>query len=388
MTIPEISVILPTYNEKENIPVLLPKIAHALRKFSYEILLVDDNSPDRTWEVAENLKKNHKELFVLRRMEGRGLSSAVLAGMSIAKGTVFVVMDADLQHDESILPNLVEPILAKKSEISIGTRYTDGGSTSNWSWIRKSLSFIATTLAKFFLPIPVSDPMSGFFAISKEYFEKTADFINPRGFKILLEFLHRSEIKPRISEVPFTFQSRRFGKTKLDGSVIRNYLVALLDLRFGKRISPTFLLYSLVGSSGVIVNLFGLLIAESLHFPELRTPFQFLNPFHSSVLFGIEISILSNFFLNNYLTFYEKRYDGIRIVQGLILFHLVSLIGLLIQISVFQFLYHRIFISEFNSSGLRIKFFSDSLAILAAMITNYFLNLNVTWKGSRDESRF
>ncbi|MBM9502237.1 glycosyltransferase family 2 protein [Leptospira sp. 201903071] len=388
MTAPEISVILPTFNEKENVPILLPKIGKALEKYKYEILLVDDNSPDRTWEVAENLKKDHKELFVLRRMEGRGLSSAVLAGMSIAKGKVFVVMDADLQHDESILPDLVKPILEQKSDVSIGTRYTDGGSTSNWSWIRKGFSVSATVLAKLFLPIPVSDPMSGFFAISKEYFEKTAENINPRGFKILLEFLHRSKVSPRISEIPFTFQNRKFGKTKLDGSVIRNYLVALLDLRFGKWISPTFLLYSLVGSSGVFVNLFGLLIGETFRFPEITTPFQFLNPLHSSVLFGIEISILSNFFLNNYLTFYEKRYDGFRIIQGFVLFHLVSLLGLLIQISVFQFLYHRIFIPEFNSSGLLIKFFSDSLAILAAMITNYFLNLNVTWKGSRDESRF
>ncbi|AOP34193.1 hypothetical protein A0128_10250 [Leptospira tipperaryensis] len=388
MPAPEISVILPTFNEKENIPILLPKIAKALQKFKYEILLIDDNSPDRTWEVAENLRGTYKELFVLRRMEGRGLSSAVLAGMSIAKGKVFVVMDADLQHDESILSELIEPILNQRSDVSVGTRYTNGGSTSNWSWIRKGFSYSATTLAKLFLPIPVSDPMSGFFAISKEYFEKTAERINPRGFKILLEFLHRSEVAPRITEVPFTFQSRKFGKTKLDGSVIRNYLVALLDLRFGKWISPTFLLYSLVGSSGVFVNLFGLLIGEAFHFPEITTPFQFLNPFHSSVLFGIEISILSNFILNNYLTFYEKRYDGIRIVQGLVLFHLVSLLGLLIQISVFQFLYHRIFISELNSSGLLIKFFSDSLAILAAMITNYFLNLNVTWKGSKDESRF
>ncbi|MBM9575661.1 glycosyltransferase family 2 protein [Leptospira sp. 201903070] len=388
MTTPEISVILPTYNEKENVPILLPKIAKALQKHRYEILLVDDNSPDRTWEVAENLRKKYKDLFVLRRMESRGLSSAVLTGMSIAKGKVFVVMDADLQHDESILPDLVKPILDHKSDISIGTRYSNGGSTQNWSWIRKGLSIFATVLAKLFLPIPVSDPMSGFFAISKEYFEKTAEKINPRGFKILLEFLHQSGMEPRISEVPFSFRSRKFGKTKLDGSVVRNYLVALLDLRFGKWISPKFLLYSLVGSSGVFVNLFGFLIGESFHFPEFSTPFLFLNPLHSSVLFGIEISILSNFILNNYLTFYERRYDGFRIVQGLVLFHLVSLLGLLIQISVFQFLYHKVFIPEFHSSGILIKFFSDSLAILAAMITNYFLNLNVTWKGSRDESRF
>lgn len=384
MANPEISVILPTYNERENVPILIPKIENALKNHSYEIILVDDNSPDKTWEVAEGLKTSHKNLSVVRRMEGRGLSSAVISGMSVAKGNVFVVMDADLQHDERILPELVAPILKNQSDVSVGTRYTNGGSTSDWSWIRKLFSVSATKLAMFLLPIPVSDPMSGFFAISRAYFQKTADQINPRGFKILLEFLHGSEQTPKISEIPFQFQSRQFGKTKLDGSVIRNYLIALLDLRFGKKISPTFLLYSLVGSFGVLVNLFGLLIGETFRFPEISTPFRFLNPLYSSVLFGIEISILSNFVLNNYLTFYEKRYIGIRILQGLVLFHLVSVLGLLIQISVFQLLYQRIFLLELNSSGLLVKFLSDSLAILAAMITNYFLNLNVTWKGSRD----
>ncbi|MCG6168102.1 glycosyltransferase family 2 protein [Leptospira sanjuanensis] len=384
MTNPEISVILPTYNERENVPILLPKIAEALKNASFEIILVDDNSPDKTWEVAESLQGKFPTLTVLRRMEGRGLSSAVLSGMAIAKGNVFAVMDADLQHDERILPALVQPILKNGFEVSIGTRYMNGGSTSDWSFLRKSFSVFATKLAKFLLPIPISDPMSGFFAISRSYFQKTADRINPRGFKILLEFLNGAGQTPKIFEVPFTFRSREFGKTKLDGSVIRNYLIALLDLRFGKKISPTFLLYSLVGSFGVLVNLFGLVIGETFRFPEISTPFRFLNPVYSSVLFGIEISILSNFVLNNYLTFYEKRYVGIRLVQGLILFHLVSLLGLLIQISVFQLLYHRIFLLELNSSGLPVKFLSDSLAILAAMITNYFLNLNVTWKGSRD----
>ncbi|PJZ56734.1 glycosyltransferase [Leptospira barantonii] len=384
MANPEISVILPTYNERENVPILIPKIENALKNHSHEIIVVDDNSPDKTWEVAEGLKTSHKNLIVVRRMEGRGLSSAVISGMSVAKGNVFVVMDADLQHDERILPELVAPILKNQSDVSVGTRYTNGGSTSDWSWIRKLFSVSATRLAKFLLPIPVSDPMSGFFAISRAYFQKTTDKINPRGFKILLEFLHGSNESPKISEVPFKFQSRQFGKTKLDGSVIRNYLIALLDLRFGKKISPTFLLYSLVGSFGVLVNLFGLLIGETFHFPEIFTPFRLLNPLYSSVLFGIEISILSNFVLNNYITFYEKRYIGIRILQGLVLFHLVSLLGLLIQISVFQLLYQRFFLLELNSAGLLIKLLSDSLAILAAMVTNYFLNLNVTWKGSRD----
>ncbi|EMY79049.1 GtrA-like protein [Leptospira weilii serovar Ranarum str. ICFT] len=384
MTTPDISVILPTYNERENIQILIPKITKVLKEYPHEIILIDDNSPDRTWEAAENLKTVHKNLIVIRRMEARGLSSAVISGMSVAKGKVFVVMDADLQHDEKILPALVSPILKNKSDISVGTRYINGGSVSDWSWIRKNFSVFATRFTKLLLPIPVSDPMSGYFAISRSYFQKTTDRINPRGFKILLEFLNGPEPRPKISEVAYTFQSRRFGKTKLDGSVIRNYLIALLDLRFGKKIPPTFFLYSLVGSFGVLVNLSGFLIAETFRFPEIFTPFRFLNPLYTSVLFGIEMSILSNFVLNNYFTFYEKRYIGIRLIRGLVLFHLVSLLGLLIQISVFQFLYHKIFVYELQSSGLLIKIISDSLAILAAMITNYFLNLNVTWKGSKD----
>ncbi|EMJ93657.1 glycosyltransferase [Leptospira alstonii] len=384
MTTPDVSVILPTYNERENIQILVPKITKVLKAYPHEIILIDDNSPDRTWEVAENLKTVHKNLIVIRRMEARGLSSAVISGMSVAKGKVFVVMDADLQHDEKILPTLVSPILKNRSDISVGTRYINGGSVSDWSWIRKNFSVFATRLTKLLLPIPVSDPMSGYFAISRSYFQKSADRINPRGFKILLEFLNVSEQRPKISEVAYTFQSRRFGKTKLDGSVIRNYLIALLDLRFGKKISPTFFLYSLVGSFGVLVNLSGFLIAETFRFPEISTPFRFLNPLYTSVLFGIEMSILSNFVLNNYFTFYEKRYIGIQLIRGLVLFHLVSLLGLLIQISVFQLLYHRIFVYELQSSGLLIKIISDSFAILTAMITNYFLNLNVTWKGSKD----
>ncbi|XDD48764.1 glycosyltransferase [Leptospira sp. WS92.C1] len=384
MTAPDISVILPTFNERENIQILIPKIESILKSHSFEIIIVDDNSPDKTWEIGEELKTSRKNLVILRRMEGKGLSSAVLAGMSLAQGKVFLVMDADLQHDETILPKLILPLLENKFDITVGTRYSIGGGTSNWSWFRKFFSLIATWIAKLFLSISITDPMSGFFGISRSYFLKTADQINPRGFKILLEFLHRSAFAPRILEIPFLFKNRQFGKTKLDGSVIRNYLIALLDLRFGKWISPTFLLYSLVGSFGVLVNLVGLLIGELLSFPEIQTSFRFLNPFYSSVLFGIELSILSNFTLNNYLTFYEKRYTGIRILQGLILFHLVCLLGLLIQISVFQFLYHKIFVYELQSSSLPIKLVSDSLAILAAMITNYFLNLNVTWKGSKD----
>ncbi|MDV6237133.1 glycosyltransferase family 2 protein [Leptospira ellisii] len=384
MTSPFISIILPTYNEKENLPILLPRIESSLKGYSFEIIVVDDNSPDRTWEIAERLKEKHPEMRVLRRMDAKGLSSAVIAGMGSAKGNVFLVMDADLQHDERILPRLIDEIVSGRSDISIGTRYTNGGSTSDWSAIRRFFSVTATRLAKLFLPLPVSDPMSGFFAISRAQFEGTLEKINPRGFKILLEFLSRPSVAPRVSEVPFTFQSRRFGQTKLDGSVIRNYLVAVLDIRFGKRISPTFLLYSLVGSFGVLVNLTGLLIGEFFEFPELETPFRFLNPFHTSVLFGIEISILSNFAFNNYLTFYEKRYSGFKLTQGLILFHLVSLLGLFIQVSGFQFLYHKIFLSELKFSGILIKLICDSFAISAAMITNYFLNLNVTWKGSRD----
>ncbi|PJZ68045.1 hypothetical protein CH373_18260 [Leptospira perolatii] len=376
----KVSIIIPTYNESENLPLTVNAVRRVLHDFDYEMIIVDDNSPDGTWRVAENLKENFPNIKVIRRIGVTGLSSAVLTGMAMAEGDYIFVMDSDLQHDEAILPQMIESLVKDGADICIGTRYIVGGSTGKWSKTRLFLSRVATNFAKLLLPISVSDPMSGYFGVTRKMFQKTSEQVNPTGFKILLEFLARSGSNTVIAEIPYTFRNRLHGETKLNSSVVRNYLIALFDLKFGKWVSPTFLLYSIVGASGVLVNILGFLFGELLKFPDLLTNVPFINPLPVSVLFGIELSILSNYLLNNYFTFYERRFRGKKALLGFLIFNLVSFLGLFVQVSVFHVSYYAILPSLQISPNLFLKLGCDILGILIAMFTNYFLNSNLTWK--------
>jgi len=375
----DFSVIIPTYNEKDNIPVLVEAIQKAIKDIRHEIIIVDDNSPDGTWKVAEKLQKSNPALTVIRRINERGLSSAVITGMSVAKGNVFAVIDADMQHDESILPLLYNAVQTNGVDVAIGSRGVEGGSYGNWSKKRRLISWVAATMARIVLKDPIKDPMSGFFAISKDFYSRVADKINPRGFKILLEFVARAD-RPGVKEIGFTFRNRVHGETKLSGSVIRNYIIALYDLKFGKYISPTFFLYSLVGLSGVFVNLLGFAIGEWAGLPRIHTGILgSLDPLFLSVPFGIQISILSNYLINNYFTFYETRRKGKGHIKGFFLFETVSLLGLVIQTGVFQLLYTNQFMF-FADGEVVSRYFSNAAGIIAATASNYYLNANLTWE--------
>ncbi len=236
-------------------------------------------------------------------------------------------------------------------------------------------------LARIFLPVSVKDPMSGFFVVSRESYLKLADDINPRGFKILLEFIGRHP-DLRIREVGYTFRNRIKGETKLSGSVIKNYLIALYDLRFGRYVSPTFVQYAFVGFTGVFVNFGGFAVGEMLGFPRVFTGLgPHLDPLYLSVPFGMQIAIFTNYLLNNYLTFYETRHRGWMIMRGVILFELVSIVGLVVQTGVFQLLHANGFLSGVLMEGVR-KYMNNGIGIVFATISNYYLNLNFTWQKS------
>lgn len=376
---PLLSVILPTYNESGNLPTLVERLETALAGIDHEIIVVDDNSPDRTWELAERLADATPGLRVIRRLHERGLSSAVVAGMSAAAGEYFAVMDADLQHDEGILPAMLKALHEDGFDLCIGSRATDGGSYGDWTWTRRLISAVAALLAKLALPVQVRDPMSGFFVVRRQVFHDSAERINPVGFKILLEFIGRNR-NLKIKEIGYRFRNRIHGETKLSGSVIKNYLVALYDLRFGRYISATFILYSLVGASGVLVNFGGFAAGEALALPVYY--FNFLGKqvsLHMSAALGIELSILSNYVLNNWITFSDQRHRGAEALRGLAVFQLISMVGLMVQLSVFEFLYTGAPLPESVGPTFG-KYFYYGVAILVAMITNYSLNLNFTWR--------
>ena len=223
----DITLVIPTYNEAGNIPILVEKVFKIFsdEKLDGNIIIVDDDSPDQTWKVAENLKDKFPNLEVLRRQDKRGLSSAVLDGFALANTEIVGVIDADLSHPPEKIPELVLPIIKGEADFTLGSRNIDQGGTENWPFRRKISSKIAT-LAVLGLT-KVKDPMSGFFFLKREVIKNVE--LSPKGFKIGLEILVRGNCK-NVIEVPIVFRDREYGESKLSSNVIVDYLLHVSKL--------------------------------------------------------------------------------------------------------------------------------------------------------------
>ena len=223
----DITIVIPTYNESENLPILIEKVSEVLNinNIEGEIIVVDDDSPDGTWKRAQELQSKYGNLKVLRRQDKRGLSSAVLEGFAMSESAVLGVMDADLSHPPEKIPELVEAIMKGGADITIGSRYIERGDIEKWPLTRKIYSKTATLLVKGLTR--VKDPMSGYFFLRREVIEN-AD-LNPKGFKICLEILVRGNYDS-VVEIPITFRDRLHGETKLSQGVIFEYLLHVMKL--------------------------------------------------------------------------------------------------------------------------------------------------------------
>lgn len=375
-----LSIVTPTFNERDNIGPLVEALDDALEDLPHEILVVDDDSPDRTWEVAEAIAEEKPHVKVIRRFGDPGLSQAVLAGMAAAEGDVLAVIDADLQHDERILPEMVRRVREDEADVVVGTRAAEGGSYGDWSAGRRFVSWVATMIARLLLRVPVSDPMSGFFAISRDAYQRVGPSVNPRGFKILLEFIGRRGAGLRVAEVGYTFRNRLHGETKMSPSVIRSYLLAVVELRLGRQVKGQLVLYALVGASGVVVNLVVFTICEIIGLPSFRTGISdWIDPVEWSVLLGIQAAIIWNFLLNNTFTFWERRFRPKQMPFGFLLFECVSILGLVINLGVFQFLQSTGW--GWSAIGREpARYLHHIVGMSVALVSNYFLNVNYTWR--------
>ncbi len=225
------SLVIPTYNEKDNINLLLEKLVETLGPGDdFEIVVVDDDSPDLTWKIAESRAQKDKRIKIIRRRNERGLSSAVIEGFNKARGEILGVMDADLSHDHFILPQMIKAVRDEDYDLAVGSRRIPGGGSEKWPRHRKISSDIATILAKRVLGVKLSDPMSGFFTLKRDLFESIKQKLNPRGYKILLEIYVRSHPR-RIKEIPFVFKDRRQGYSKVTLKVMVEYFQMLYRLR-------------------------------------------------------------------------------------------------------------------------------------------------------------
>lgn len=376
--LPVVSVITPTYNEAENLPILVQRLHDALGDLPHEIVVADDDSPDRTWEVAERLAADDPTITVMRRFHDPGLSASVLDGMTVARGETLAVIDADLQHDASILPEMVRRVVDGESDVVVGSRSTVGGGYGDWAASRRLVSWVATLIARLLLRVPVSDPMSGYFVVSRRAYEKTAPQINPRGFKILLEFVGRNR-DLRVSEVGYEFSSRVHGETKLNRSVIRSYLLGVAELRVGRQINPTFLLYVLVGMVGLVVNSVAFWVAEWIGFPMIDTGLNDeIDPIATSFIFSVQLSILVLFVLNNEFTFWELRYRGWSRLPAFAVYEVMSLVGTAVHVAVFTFLQESGFLLTFLGGATRVV--HNLIGAVVALIINWYLNTTYLWR--------
>jgi dolichol-phosphate mannosyltransferase len=290
----------------------------------WEVIFVDDNSPDGTSVMVRGVARVDPRVRCIQRIGRRGLSSACIEGMMATSAPIIAVMDADLQHDETLLPKMLEEIAQKGADVVIGTRYGLGGTTGNWSKSREAMSRLATMLSRLILKREISDPMSGMFMLQRNVLEATVHNLSGVGFKILLDILATAKLPLKISEVPYHFRERFAGESKLDGMVIWEYGLLLADKLVGRFIPIRFVAFAVVGGLGVLV-----------HMSVLAMVFKILGiGFTSAQSFSTGVSMIFNFALNNLLTYSDRRLRGWRWVKGLLIFMIVCSIGAIANVGI------------------------------------------------------
>ena len=322
--LPQLSVIVPTFNERDNVTTLFRRLEVALAGVAFEVVFVDDNSPDSTWRVVRALAREDSRVRCIRRIGRRGLSGACIEGILASSAPHAAVIDADLQHDETQLPKMLKLLQGGEYDLVVGSRYIEGGSADSFDRQRAGASALATEVARRVLRVKIADPMSGFFMIRRENFEQLAPKLSTQGFKILLDIVATARGQLRIKEIPYTFGSRLHGESKLDSMVALDFLGLVLAKLTNDIVSLRFLLFATVGSIGLIV-----------HFVALYTALEAFDlPFPESQACAALSAMTSNFLLNNFLTYRDQRLKGFAILRGLMLFYLVCSVGLLANVGV------------------------------------------------------
>jgi dolichol-phosphate mannosyltransferase len=321
---PELSVVVPTFNERDNVIALFRKLEAALAGRAWEVIYVDDNSPDGTWDVVRALAREDSRVRCIRRIGRRGLSGACIEGILASSAPCAAVIDADLQHDETQLPTMLALLQSGEADLVVGSRYVEGGSADSFDKQRAGFSMLATSVAKKLLRVEIADPMSGFFMIRRDRFEQLAPQLSTQGFKILLDIVATARGSLRIKEIPYSFGSRLHGESKLDSMVALDFLGLVLAKLTGDVVSLRFLLFAMVGSLGLLVHLVALFVALEV----------FNVPFPEAQACGALLAMTSNFLLNNFLTYRDQRLQGFGILRGLLLFYLVCSVGLIANVGV------------------------------------------------------
>jgi dolichol-phosphate mannosyltransferase len=366
----QLSIVLPTFNESKNVPEMVRRLTALLEKTygqQYEIIIVDDDSPDRTWELAQNLTKEYPCLKVIRRQGERGLSTAVIRGWQAARGQLLGVIDADLQHPPEVLSGLTQS-MAKGADIAVASRHIEGGGVSDWSLMRRIVSRTAQLIGLVILPgvvSKVSDPMSGCFLIRRSAIESVE--LSPVGYKILIEVLGRGRCR-WIDEVPYVFRERVEGESKATSAVYFEYVQHLFRLRLSTLPINRFVRFAAVGLTGVVVDM-GVLYL-------LSDPTTLGWGLTRSKIIAAELAIVNNFIWNDAWTFADVSRNQRQLVQRLRRFgkfQLICLGGLILNTILLNL--------QFNLLGMN-RYLANAIAIGLVTGWNFWLNLKLSWRAT------
>lgn len=363
----QLSLILPTYQERQNIVQIIELLASKLDSIlpgAYELIVVDDDSPDRTWDVAAELIQQYPQLHVIRRTNERGLATAVIRGWQAAQGQVLGVIDADLQHPPEVLGQLWQALQEQGADLAVASRNADGGGVSEWSLLRRCLSRGAQILGLVVLPEVIgriSDPMSGYFLLRRRAIANLT--LHPLGYKILIEAVGRGQVS-KIVEVGYEFQERQSGESKVTAQQYVEYIRHLLRLRLAK--SGRFLRFVAVGLSGLAIDMLILYLLTDTHMLHL--------PLTRSAILAGEVAIINNFIWNDRWTFHDlvtKQPGRRQMMRRFIKFNLICLMGLVLKALILNVLFNFIFHNQY---------ISNLMAIGCVTLWNFWINVKLSWR--------
>ena len=357
----DLSVVVPTFNERHNIGELVRLLDAALEGIAWEVIFVDDDSRDGTAEEARTIARTDSRVRCIQRIGRRGLSSACVEGMLASSAPFLAVMDADLQHDETILPAMLARLQRDDLDIVIGSRYVDGGGIGEWENRRAVMSRFATRLSRMVSRADLKDPMSGYFVIRREAFMGAVRDLSSIGFKILLDLFASSPRPLAFREMPYRFRPRKAGESKLNSTAIWDYLMLLADKLIGKYIPIRFISFLTIGSLGVVVHM--AILATALKAVGLSFEVS-----QSAATLG---AMTVNFFFNNMLTYRDMRLKGWAILRGLLTFYAVCALGAVANVGVAGFIF------DLNYHW----WFAGVVGIIIGAVWNYVATAAFTWRG-------
>lgn len=356
---PELTIVVPTLNERENVPRLVARLDRVLRGIAWEAIFVDDDSDDGTLEVLHDLARGDPRVRYIHRIGRAGLSSACLEGMASSSAPFLAVMDADLQHDERLLPDMIEALRGGEADLVVGSRYVEGGGMAGWSGPRKMLSRIATLLAKPVLRVRLEDPMSGFFMLTRALYRRSMRRVSGQGFKLLLDILASAVGAVRVKELPFEFRTRVSGASKLDSLVMYEYFLLLADKLVGRYIPIHFVIFCIVGCFGAVLHLS--VLGSLLYFA--GRDFIFAQTIATIMAMSV------NFILNNIFTYRARQLKGRDLLSGLFFFYAVCAVGAFVNIQVAGYLF-----------GLQVPWWGAGLmGAIIGSVWNYGVSSIVVW---------